>query len=680
LNAQLLPATSLKTIHVLVVEDHEDDFRYLSFLLGRGGTASYKLSWASSYAAGQTMLRTGGFDVALFDYRLGGGTGIDLLRDAKESGCEIPIILLTGHDSAEVDQEASQAGAADYLCKTGLNGTELERAIRYAMRQAAMTAALRQSQQQLELFMRSVPCAVCIRDEAGELLFQNELFSRFFRNEELPEAGDPGALADTWPYTRDGRHWLVNSFGMTSAQGRRLQGFAALDITERVRMEDELRNTTSLLNGILSSLPVVAARVASDGTLLESRGRGLETIGLRPGELTGRHVRELMAGQTAALESALRGGEANFRSEIARGRDTRYFDNYSRFDPAGGGGAILFAVDVTERVRAEAERNRQAQLLSSIMRSLPAVAGRIDAEGRIVEVQGAGLERLGLTPATLTGREFSAVFPAARAAITQALAGAPASFTVSGTCGDQEWYVEFFVTADAEHQAGTTFFGRDVTERRWLEQQLLTISDAEQQRIGADLHDGLGQQLTGMACLAAALRDRLKKTTAAEAENADLIARLASESVAQTRALARGLCPVQLEKASLGSALEDLTYQAQLLHGIECRCRTEGPLPDCDHLTATHLYRITQEAIHNAARHGQARHIWVTLAARGRQHALVIKDDGRGFKMDAVRAGAGAGLRLMSYRAAMIGGTFSAESHPERGTQITVLFTSAPAK
>jgi len=220
------------------------------------------------------------------------------------------------------------------------------------------------------------------------------------------------------------------------------------------------------------------------------------------------------------------------------------------------------------------------------------------------------------------------------------------------------------------------FFGRDITERRWLEQKLLTISDEEQQRIGADLHDGLGQQLTGMACLAAALRDRLKKNLSAEAETADLIARLASESVSHTRALARGLCPVQLETASLISALEDLTYQAQLLHGVECRCRREGAAPHCEHMAAMHLYRITQEAIHNAIRHGGAKRIVVTVNSKGDQHRLTVADDGCGFDPAMARRRGGAGLRLMSYRANMIGGTFSAESQPGRGTQVSVLFTS----
>lgn len=553
-----------KPISVLVVEDHEDDFRYLSFLLRRNGSDTYAVQWASSFAAGQRALREDVFDVALFDYRLGGGTGIDLLREAHAAHCEMPIILLTGHDSEEVDQEASEAGAADYLCKTGLNSTELERAIRYAMQQAAMTAALRQSQQQLELFMRSVPCAVCIRNEPGELLFQNDLFARYFKSDDLQPPAGPSSAVESWPYSHDGRHWIVNSFGMVNTHGRRLQGFAA--------------------------------------------------------------------------------------------------------------------VDITDRIEAEAERNRQAQLLTSIMRTLPAIAGRLDATGRVVEAQGSGLERAGLAADTLIGATFAERFPQSAASVADALRGEAANFTLSGQASNRDWQAEFFVMADADRKAGATFFGHDVTERRWLEQQLLTISDAEQQRIGADLHDGLGQQLTGMACLAAALRDRLKKVAPTEVENADLIAKLASESVSQTRALARGLCPVQLEKGSLGSALEDLTYQAQLLHGIECRCRVEGPAPHVEHLAAIHLYRITQEAIHNATRHGGARHVLVTLTTRGREHRLSIKDDGRGFNADAVGTGSGAGLRLMSYRANMIGGTFSLESAPDRGTQVNVLFTTVPTK
>src|SRR3954462_7565066 len=97
----------------------------------------------------------------------------------------MPVILLTGSENPEIDQAALDAGAADYLCKTSLDTTRLERAIRYSISHAHMLSALRQSQAQLQLFMKSVPCAVCIYDETGTVLFENEIFQKHFSVEAI---------------------------------------------------------------------------------------------------------------------------------------------------------------------------------------------------------------------------------------------------------------------------------------------------------------------------------------------------------------------------------------------------------------------------------------------------------------------------------------------------------------
>jgi signal transduction histidine kinase len=197
------------------------------------------------------------------------------------------------------------------------------------------------------------------------------------------------------------------------------------------------------------------------------------------------------------------------------------------------------------------------------------------------------------------------------------------------------------------------------------------VSDAEQQRIGADLHDGLGQQLTGLACMAAALRDRLRAKLPEEAAIPDLIARLANEATEQSRALARGLCPVQLEAHGLASALEDLAFQAQRLHNIECRFCLRGPSPEMDHLAAIHLYRIAQEAIHNAVRHGSALRVRVAVLSRPERHRLIVLDDGQGFDARPDRPlAAGRGLCLMRYRANMLGGSLSVRSRLGLGTRV----------
>ncbi len=327
---------------------------------------------------------------------------------------------------------------------------------------------------------------------------------------------------------------------------------------------------------------------------------------------------------------------------------------------------------------AAGERNRAAQLLHSILRNLPVIAGQLDANARVADAQGAGLLPQGIRPERLIGRVFTDLFPQSRGPIAEALAGGATSFTLSGRARGQEWHAEFFVTFDSGQRAGATFLGRDITDRRWLEMNLLNVSDAEQQRLGTDLHDGLGQQLTGLAFMAAALRDRLKATLPSEVPQADALARLAREATVQSRALARGLHPVQLEKHGLVAALEELATQSQVLHGIVCTFRARGPLPACEHATELHLYRITQEAIRNAVRHGAARRIAITLASRGRTHRLAITDDGSGFDPALNRNTAGRGLRLMGYRATIIGGNFSVNAHPGRGARIACLFSNSP--
>ncbi len=669
-----------KKIQVLVVEDHEDDYRYLSYLLRRAVFAEYELHWAISYEAGLEALRNRRFDVGLFDYMLGGGTGLDLLRDATLSGCEMPVILLTGNDSPEVDREALEAGAADYLCKVGLNVTQLERAIRYSLRQAAMLSVVRKSQKQLELFMHNVPCAVCIRrEDDGEFIFKNDRFQTYFRDAPLQDVWSSETSREPKPYSDGSHHWLVSAFPMVGPQSGELQGLAAVEITERVRAEQLLLKTTGLLDGILKSLPVIAWSVDENGQILEARGRGLDAIGRRHDDLAGTTFMDFAPDVSEQISKALRKESVNFIWPIEHEGRTHYFDTYFHYDNARGQGALGFSINITARVEAEMACNRQSQLLRAIMRQLPVFAGRLDNEGRVIEAEGDGLTRLGMSPDSVMDRKIGDIYPQAQEPVQRALDGSSATFTISAQQDGNEWVAEFFVFYDAEQGSGALFFVRDITERRWLERKLLHISDSEQLRIGADLHDGLGQHLTGIACMAAALRDRLKALGIAETKQADAIAGLVNDAMAQTRALARGLCPVQLDQTGLQSALENLTCQIELLHAVKCRFNVHGRPFACGHDSAIHLYRITQEAIQNAIRHGEARSVQVSLESEAASQRLIIRDDGRGYNTRDLTNGPGVGLRLMGYRAAMIGGTFSIAALPGGGTRVECTFPAVPS-
>ncbi|HVS53482.1 MAG TPA: response regulator [Opitutaceae bacterium] len=664
-----------KVIRVLVLDDNEDDFAFVKILLGKSLTSTYDLVWAPTERDALEAIRSGEFDVGLFDYKLGGTTGLEILRTLQDQQCELPVILLTGSENPEIDQAALDAGAADYLCKSALDTTRLERAIRYSVSHAHMLSALRESQAQLQLFMRSVPCAVCIHDEAGTVLFANEIFQKHFSLEAiLALRGSTGAGGEgPSQYTHGGHHWLVTSFPMVEKTGRSLQGVAAIDITSRIDAEEALRKTSALLNGVLASLPIAVARIDENAIIRESRGHALSTLGVRDNELSGTSIFALFPQATGPIRKALAGESVNFVSEIKHAERTYHFENYYRFDRARGSGAMGFSIDVTARVEAEKLIKQQSQLLNGLLTNLPMIVGRLDAQGVIVEAEGQKLEKYGMTPVAMVGQNLAQLYPQLKPAVAEALKGGAVNSVLTARHDGIEWFADMFLFFDREFGRGALFFGCDITQRKLIERELLRVSDAEKNRIGSDLHDGLGQYLTGISCLSAALRDKLQVRSRSEAEDAATISTLVQEAIAQTRALARGLCPVQLETSGLETALEDLTFQIQRLHGIECSFHPSGPVGSCESTFALHLYRIAQEAINNAVKHASAQRITVTLDFSKENKVLSIEDDGCGFDPDAEH-GPSTGLRLMPYRAAMLGGTLSITSQPNSGTRVECRF------
>jgi signal transduction histidine kinase len=216
---------------------------------------------------------------------------------------------------------------------------------------------------------------------------------------------------------------------------------------------------------------------------------------------------------------------------------------------------------------------------------------------------------------------------------------------------------------------------RDITEHKLLEKEVLEISGREERRIGQDLHDGLGQQLTGAAFLAKALAQKLAAKGVEESGEAATLARHVNDAVAQTHALARGLFPVIDEPGGLLLALQELTDTVESMFGISCQVTDSPPTLVLDNSVATHLYRIAQEAITNAVKHGRAQHIALSLASDHDRIVLTVQDDGIGFQEAAPKAEA-MGLHIMRYRANLIGATLQIEPAKDKGT---IVACSLPA-
>jgi signal transduction histidine kinase len=216
---------------------------------------------------------------------------------------------------------------------------------------------------------------------------------------------------------------------------------------------------------------------------------------------------------------------------------------------------------------------------------------------------------------------------------------------------------------------------QEVTTRRELEQEILEISNREQRRLGSDLHDGLGQELTGLSLLLKGLEVQLSREAPQYTSHITKITDLLAHAIQSTRSLARGLAPVNLERGGLPEALKHLAARCTDMYSLQCTFGNGSPkLPDLEEGAATHLYRIAQEATTNAARYARAKTIAIDLRSTGRKLQLSIADDGIGLSAGLAQRRPGMGLKIMEYRARMLGGTINFEE-PNPGTRIVL---SAP--
>ena len=219
------------------------------------------------------------------------------------------------------------------------------------------------------------------------------------------------------------------------------------------------------------------------------------------------------------------------------------------------------------------------------------------------------------------------------------------------------------------HLVHTRWFIRDISERVLLQAEIVRASDQERQRIGQDLHDGLCQLLTGIRWKSQLLQQRLELSTPAEARRVRKITELLTDAIKQARGVVRGLQPVENVPDGLMSALHQLASSTRELFGVACRCNVAPPVLVSEQSAATDLFRIAQEAINNAIKHGRARKIRINLAQNNGDILLTVTNDGRPFPRRS--ATTGVGLKIMQNRARRIGAALQFSVGARGGTVVT---------
>ena len=211
---------------------------------------------------------------------------------------------------------------------------------------------------------------------------------------------------------------------------------------------------------------------------------------------------------------------------------------------------------------------------------------------------------------------------------------------------------------------------RDTTENRQLEKAIIDMSAQQQRKIGQDLHDELGQLLTGIGFLFAGLRQDLIQHDLASTNDLNEINKLIEQAIAQTRILAEGLNPVTLELHGLSTSLERLAIHTEQVYNISCCFESNYEFKHFSDEISYHLYRIAQEAITNSVKHSNATLIQLSLRLDSKTAVLTIEDNGIGFDPFSMNYD-GQGLQIMKYRARMLGGNLSIKSYPSKGTRLS---------
>jgi PAS domain S-box-containing protein len=467
------------------------------------------------------------------------------------------------------------------------------------------------------------------------------------------------------------------------------------DALQRIEMTEALREAEANYRGIFENATEGIFQSTPEGRLLSANPAlatmfGHETAAdliLNGSDIGGQaYVRpEKRAELKQLLESD--GMVKGFEAECYRKDRTKFWISVNGHVVRDAGGRILYhegtTQDVTERKRAETVLKESEEKFRTLFESAPIGMALHDFRGKYLQTNHAYQQMLGYTDREL--RELSV------RKITHpddVLEGQ--RFFEEFREGKREQYQRekrylhkdgHLVWAQASASALRNNRGEliyiismveDITERKQLEQEVIETSANERRRVGHELHDGLGQYLAGIAFKAKALEQSLVAESLPHGTEAKDLAALVSNAISQTRSLARGLDPIEVETIGLQAALQNLAVETQKFFNISCRFQCAENMVEVDPQVSLALYRVVQEAIHNGITHGEATVINIELNMNGSNLSLRVQDDGRGFQPEQGKK-TGIGLRVMQYRARSIGGHLRVRSEPKQGTEVHCL-------
>jgi len=355
----------------------------------------------------------------------------------------------------------------------------------------------------------------------------------------------------------------------------------------------------------------------------------------------------------AQTEQSLRAENAELRARLAAAEES--------LRALRGGDAAAPVVESSTAPQVISQQGRDAEsnrFRDEILAQVSDAVIAVDDDQRVTYLNAAAERQYGVTASEVLGRHLSEMHE------YRWLDPGDEALAMAALRETGHWHGE---NIHIKRYLGVNFH---ITERKKLQQELLDISEREQRKFGRDLHDGLGQHLTALEMLSHGLAEDLKAHAPALARQARRLNRELRETVTQARRISHSLAPVTLEGDGLMRGLMALAASTNRIPGVKCQLNCDPALRVADVATATHLYRIAQEAVNNALKHGRATKVDLTLTEQAGGLELSVKNNGR--DLPAAQPGnRGIGLNVMRYRAELIGGSLSIESGQRKGVRVT---------